>query len=169
MRIALTGSHSVGKSTLLERLDIPGHKKIKEIARQIIEKSDKLPHEMTQAEFFDFQMKVAEQQLIAESGDFISDRSVYDNLVYAQDLDDYEKIKEMVLAQARPYDFIFYLPIEFGLKVDEVRSADKDYQKLIDDRLKKFFAEMKIEYIEIGGDFETRIRKIQEILKKQNG
>lgn len=165
MRIALAGSHSVGKSTLLAALDIPGHKKVQEVARRVIERFGKLPYQMNEREFFDFQWTVAKEQLAAETGDFIADRSIYDNLAYSQDLPDYDKIAKMVLAEAKPYDYVFYIPIEFGLKADDVRKPDEAYQQLIDIRIKKILNDFGIKYIEVRGSTEERVAKIKSVLK----
>jgi len=165
MRIALSGSQGVGKSTLLRALDLPGHKKIKEVARQLIAELGKLPQNMSREEFFNFQMEIARRQLAKETGNFISDRAIYDTLAYAVGLPGYEKIENFVTAHASAYDYIFYLPIEFPLKLDGVRKNDETYRKLIDWRLRLLYRRFNIEFIEIGGSLKERVAKIKRMVK----
>ena len=65
-----------------------------------------------------------EEKVIATNGFFISDRSRYDVLVYAEELgleeEDLKDLEELADASPR-YDKIFYVPIEFPLSEDYAR------------------------------------------------
>lgn len=169
MRLALSGSQGVGKTTLLNLLQLEGHRNLPEVPRQVIYDFGKLPHHMTPQEFYDFQKEVARRQKVAEAGNnFIADRCLYDFLAYVQDLSDQQMIAELyqyVLEDLEPYDHIFYLPIEFPLEVDDVRKNSLDYQKIIDERLLKTLEDYQVNYHVITGTVPERLDKIYKIIR----
>ncbi|HRH22145.1 MAG TPA: ATP-binding protein [bacterium] len=168
MRIALTGSHGVGKTTLFDNLVLPRHNKIQEAARAEIARQGKLPHEMSEEEFFNFQLSLVHKQIELEQGDFIADRSLFDMLAYAQDHPEHHLLRAIIEEHYRPYDYVFYIPIEFALVIDDVRKDDLRYQKTIDERIKKLLAEYQINYITISGAKERRLDLIHSILHKNH-
>jgi predicted ATPase len=164
MRIALSGSHSVGKSTLLQHLSLPGHRKIQEQARDEINRRGRLPHEMDHQEFLEFHLSLVSQQAEAEQGDFIVDRSIFDMVAYAMDHQSHHQVLTLARQHYRPYDHVFYLPIEFGLSLDEVRKNDLEYQQIIDRRLLQIFDDLNIAITVVGGNLESRLAKIYQAL-----
>jgi len=164
MRIALAGSHGVGKTTLLDKINLPGHRKIQETARDEIMRRGRLPHEMDPHEFFDFQLTLVRLQHRTEAGDFIIDRSIFDMLAYAMDHHNYHLIRRFIERCYRPYDYIFYIPIEFDLVVDDVRKDDLDYQRIIDERIRKIFKTYQLDYHIIRGSLEQRSVMIHQLL-----
>lgn len=68
---------------------------------------------------------------------FIVDRSLIDGYIYTEWLSDHNKgvsptflryAKYLMQEYIPSYDYIFYLPVEFPLVDDGVRSASKEYQ-----------------------------------------
>lgn len=170
MKVAISGTHSVGKTTLLRKIDLAGYVKIPEIPRQVILRLGKLPHEMTQKEFYLFQKELCELQVKAEKEageNFISDRAIYDFIPYIQELKDKSLVKELtdyVLEHATAYDYIFYLPIKFPLKVDNVRKNSDEFQKIIDERLINLYKKLNIPYVVIHGDRDERVKEVYNII-----
>lgn len=169
MRIAIVGSHSTGKTTLLrllsERLEIST---LSEVAREMIAESDKLPHHMTAAERGDFQMGILREQIRRElaSESFLSDRSVFDAVAYAFDTPSYEDLHSVAEEHAvpRPYDRIFFLPVEFPLEGDDIRSQDEDYRLAIETELLKILERTGTPYVRITGTPEARLSACLESL-----
>lgn len=173
MKIAITGSHWVGKSTLIDLLENKkelGHfKKIPEVAREEILKRGKTPDKMTLEEKIDFEQTLLKKQIELEwqNSKFISDRCVLDILVYSEFLlgnhKTKDEIKELVknyLIEKSPYDKIFYIPIEFELKLDWIRFEDIQFQKTVDEKFIYFFKEFWIEPIILKWNTEQRLSTI---------
>ena len=140
MRIAIVGSHSTGKTTLLrtlsEYLSVPT---LSEVAREKINESPKLPHHMTPEERGELQTAILDEQIRRELGDgqFLSDRSVFDAVAYSFDTPSFESLRSRAFAHAetQPYDRIFFLPAEFPLEGDDIRSQDEAYRKTVENEL----------------------------------
>lgn len=173
MRIAITGSHGVWKSTLLDLLnnkkELELFKKIPEVAREEILKRGKTPDLMTLEEVIDFEQTLLNKQIELEQwcSKFISDRSVLDIIVYSEFLLGSHpiktKLKEFVkkyFDENKPYDKIFYIPIEFELNKDWIRFEDLQFQKTVDEKFLDFFNEFNIEPILLKGTPEQRLDTI---------
>lgn len=174
MKICFTGSGGVGKSTLCNELTkhLPKTHYIKEIAREEIKRIGKLPYDMDTQERFEFQKRLLELQLIAESNNpnFISDRGIMDILAYSYDLPQYNYLLKMAKDANiwHRYNQIFYIPIEFPLEGDSERSADPIYQKQIDQNLVQILEDLDINYFVIKGNVEERKEKVLNTLKLFN-
>ena len=60
------------------------------------------------------------------------------------------------------YDYLFYIPIEFPLEVDKIRSPSKKYQQLIDDIIFDLIQHLsvhdnKVKIITLEGSVEQRV------------
>jgi deoxyadenosine/deoxycytidine kinase len=172
MKIAITGSHSTGKTTLCEQLTklYPDLYYIKETAREQIAKFGKLPQDMTTKERCKFQEAVLDSQIEQEllHDDFIADRSVFDVLAYSQDLPSYKALYKKAIRHydLNSYDHLFYIPIEFELENDGTRPLHLKYQKLIDIRIQDYLRWFKLlhEMFKLTGTVEQRIQCFQIIV-----
>lgn len=63
------------------------------------------------------------------------------------------------------YDYIFYVPREFGYEQDGVRWQNEDLAIAIDTAIKQFIDSEHIPYIELTGDTKERSAKILKTLK----
>jgi adenylate kinase family enzyme len=61
---------------------------------------------------------------------------------------------------------IIFLPIEFGIDDDGVRSTDEEYQKIIDKYLIELLEEAGCNYRILRGDIDTRVKMLKEIMFK---
>lgn len=174
MKIALTGSQGVGKSTLCNKLTkhLPKTFYIKEIAREEIKRIGKLPYKMNDQKRFEFQKRLLELQLIAESNNpnFISDRGIMDILAYSYDLPQYNYLLDIAKQCniATRYSLVFYIPIEFELEGDNERSNDPVYQWQIDSNLRKVLADLNVPHYKIQGSVEQRVDSVLSTLKLFN-
>jgi|694.fasta_scaffold42522_9 nicotinamide riboside kinase len=161
MKIALTGTHGVGKTTLakmlVERLNLPY---IHEGARSVIEMLN--TYSLDYRDFGDeqrslFQKCVVNLQLIVENSfeqGFVSDRSLFDCQAYSNfDIE--------VANIADRYDLIVYLPIEFELEKDGVRFTDPVFQKEIDTKILKSIENIDPnKLIKVTGNVRERLEQV---------
>jgi hypothetical protein len=102
----------------------------------------------------------------------ISDRSTYDQLAYVTyaylrgriDLNDFMTLRQRLMDWGALYDLIVYLPIEFPLVPDGVRSLDESYREDID-RLIRDILDANVEeerMITLTGDVTTRLNSLKE-------
>lgn len=161
MKIALTGTHGVGKTTLakmlVEKLNLPY---IHEGARSVIEMLN--TYSLDYREFDDrqrslFQKCVVNLQLIVENSfeqGFVSDRSLFDCQAYSN-----FDIKVPNIADR--YDLIVYLPIEFELEKDGVRFTDPVFQKEIDTKILKSIQNIdQNKLIKVTGNVQERLEQV---------
>ena len=168
MRVWLCWAHGTGKTTILKLFDRP---KITEIARNAIGEFWIGLNEM------DFKTKIAFQQIIfwrqlqreRSMQDFISDRTVFDNLAYMSAIGDTEELKFMeervkLHIEQNPYDFILYFPIEFPLEDDWIRYTGDEFQAEIDKRILFYLDKYGVKYYTVTGTVEERKKFIDDTL-----
>lgn len=172
MRVWLCWAHGTGKTTILKLFDRP---KITEIARDAIGELWMSLNEM------DFKTKIAFQQIIfwrqlqreRSMQDFISDRTVFDNLAYMSAIGDTEELKFMeervkLHIEQNPYDFILYFPIEFPLEDDWLRYTGDEFQAEIDKRILFYLDKYGVKYYTVTGPVEERKKFIDATLNYEN-
>ena len=181
MKIGITGSHGVGKTTLAKvastRLRLP---LIPEIVRKVTEEGfavlteDSETNVNSQLAMFGYQM-VEEQRLDS----FISDRILLDYYIYTRELVEQslpyvflESMKQLTYDYcAYEYDFIFYIPIEFSLDGDGFRAVDIEQQKKMDDRISLALGEISKDYgtkiFTVEGSVEDRLEGILNKIKEE--
>ncbi len=168
MKIAIGGSHGVGKNTLAKALaKRTGFNYIPDIVREEALKKGFIINENTPPEV---QLWLVSRQWELENitpESWVADKSLFDFLVYGEmvlkDENTVKVIREMVRRNAN-YDFVFYLPIEFSLELDGVRSEDLKFQKDVDSRYRKTLEKLGIKYIILSGSVENRVNRALEYL-----
>ena len=80
--------------------------------------------------------------------------------------DEYLVLQRYVTHWGPTYDYIVYIPIEFDLVEDGVRSSDKHYQKEIDKYIKDILEEHvdPLNMCEIRGSPSERATKVKNII-----
>ena len=63
------------------------------------------------------------------------------------------------------YDLIFYLPIEFDIVDDGIRSIDKELQKLVDTEINKLLVN-KTNTVRLSGTIDERIKQISNCISR---
>ena len=196
MKIAITGTHSTGKTTYIN--DFLKKWKMYETPndsyRDLI-KNNNIPHskngtEESQKQILNY---LVDQAIELTKKDFvITDRCVLDNLAYTSWLNINGKISDKFLEETRTivketlkfYDIIFFVPLtkvaEVPLEDNELREVDPVYREEIDNIFKAFRQSYSNgdgrvfpvhdspAMIEIYGDRETRI-KMTELYIQENG
>ena len=169
MKIAVAGSHGTGKSTfakaLSERL---GCNYIYDIVREEAFPKGFVINENTPPEV---QLWLVMRQWELEKTtpeSWVADKCLFDYLVYGEivlkDKDTLREIRKIIERNAK-YDFVFYLPIEFPMEMDGIRSQDLEFQKDVDLRYKKCLDELGIRYITLSGSVEERVNQAIAHLK----
>ena len=168
MKIALSGSHGTGKTTLLQSL--APLNQITEVARDLIAKIGN-PRDMENKERSQFQELLFFRQMKMElvAWDFFSDRSLVDILAYSQDLPIYGELLEEAkkYLKKHEYDIVFFLPIEFPMEKDRVRIEDDlfsphNYRQVIEYRIIDIARELGVELVEVRGTIEEREKYVRE-------
>lgn len=177
MKIALSGTQGVGKTTLFnilsEESNFINYKFFNEIVRNLHKqyniKINECGDDTTQL------LIAGEHFKNTLSNDIITDRCMLDCWVYTKYLFKYKKINEELFniikyyfdITIEKYDHIFYISPEFDIIDDNFRSIDKQFQN--DTHL--FFIEEvnKYKHIhKINGSIEERIKQIKNIIKEKN-
>lgn len=169
MKIAISGTHSVGKTTLFKELKkqefdfFEDYYFIYEGARNSIERGYKIGTEHLQLDCYF-------RHLISERGEnFITDRCIIDCLSYVRFYDIFDSnlvglLEKNCFVDSR-YDMIFYLPIEFEMEKDKLRIEDgrAKIDSIIGNYLYKYYCG---KFHTVTGSIEDRINKVVDIIKE---
>jgi nicotinamide riboside kinase len=172
MRIGLTGTQSVGKSTLAKAL-----KNLPEFANyEIATERSKYLRDQGVALNDDSTIKgqlvfAAERSLELMKENIITDRTVYDVSAFtlsAKSIDWPVKIRfvELIMSLYKEYDVIIYVSPE-GIEIEDngVRTTNSEYRDKIDSVIKEILIEWPpVKLIEVKGTTEERINKIKETI-----
>jgi deoxyadenosine/deoxycytidine kinase len=176
MRISISGSHSVGKTTLANQLMEVIQREhnielIPEIARILIAKRFLLNQNITEWGIVNYVQEYLYNERICNADIVLSDRSLIDLLAYIKTNNSpkirkqfIQLVEEVVFEESKRFDHYFYLPIEFPLILDNVRPIDISYQKEVDHTLTELFKYYSIHPIVITGTIDQRISKAINII-----
>ncbi|MCL5003777.1 MAG: ATP-binding protein [Patescibacteria group bacterium] len=168
MKIAVIGSHGTGKTTLAKRISgILEFNFIPDVAREAHEKKFAINEQTPPETQFWILSKQIELERNTEAP-WISEKSLLDNLVYGTfSIKDEEvlRVLEKIILRNLDYDLIFYLPIEFGLVDDGLRSLDVGFQEEIDRVYRQLLLNKKLKFIELTGGVESRVEQALKYIK----
>jgi len=173
MKIALIGASSTGKSTLAKllakELSLP---LIREQARVVLAEMGMtlpeiraVPECILQFQYAVLEAQIASERECAESG-FISDRSIFDNLVLflrhcdvpKKHVESYERLVLKHNSEL-PYDLLIFLrPGEFPVEDDGVRTPDPFYQSQVDGMILAILKLFSVPFYEVFGNPIQRVR-----------
>lgn len=182
MRIALIGSHNTGKTSLYDKMyskiDFSDFKFFPEVIREVAKLGFKINEESDDAA----QLAMCAMHLKHLYVDnFVTDRCLLDNFVYAWVISTYEnssismncvRVLDMYFRKHKDdYDLYVYCPIEFDMKDDGFRTTNTKFQEDID----KTFRYMlncinpeKVLYVsgETVDRYEQVLSKVKELKSK---
>lgn len=191
IKIAISGTHGIGKSTLVKRFEAELKERdyVVEVMDEIVRMG--CPFPISEKGNINSQLWILFNTLKEEivyrnkKCDFIIfDRSIYDCGVYERYLFDVGKIRltdhitykhllqTVFLSRKFDYDHIFLLKGDFTRKIlkDNIRSTNKNYQKQIDKRFEDVFAQYFQYPIVLHNQLDTvnkRLEVITRILMEQ--
>lgn len=180
MRIAISGTHYSGKSTLIEHLleKFPEYESFDEPYLILEEEGHEFSNPPT-VEEYEEQLDYA-LSLINESGEnTIFDRSPMDFLGYAlvtaqmsgEDFD-YEELVSKIEEGLSSLDAIIFLPIEEPDVIEIPRSEDRSFREMVDEKLKELILEdalglfRDVEILEVTGTIDERTKSIEKFLQR---
>ncbi|MDP9955114.1 thymidylate kinase [Epilithonimonas hungarica] len=164
MRIAFTGSHRVGKTTLAEEIAdrLPDHELIIEPYLQLEEEGYLFSEVPTLDDYIE-QFNFSVEQLQNSGDNVIFDRCPLDLLAYIYAISKRKNIstlyEEMTTAIAE-IDLLIFIPIE---KVDLIVCQGSDLPNLrqeVNDILEDWIGDFSNEILEVSGTLENRKKQI---------
>lgn len=180
MKLAFTGSHSTGKTTLIREIEkhVPYHTTIKcvtEVARKIIRRGYLLNNEATEASYVHYiNDQLNEEHDITSYDFFFSDRTLLDPLAYmiankdfpGPTIEDYfiQMMENVWLLEQSRYDLYIYFPIEFPLVFDGIRPPDEKYRQAVDRAILSMLHKHNIPYISVTGSVAERRDQLLQLL-----
>lgn len=174
MKIILTGAHGTGKTTILKEFEKRGMKAITGVVRSLASQEGTHINEEGNQEG---QQRIFEvyRNLLSQEGSYISDRGLIDVLAYTIELSKKNKIeesfgdeqlKQMIDWMNEHRDVVYcFVPIEFPIVKDNVRSEDTQYQQDIENNILSIIAALGVGVVILKGTLEERIAKVEELLK----
>lgn len=168
-RIILTGAQGTGKTTLMNALATDGTKTISQVDRRVAAENGWGLSENTTTECQKAIFTAIKKELSSKK-DYVSDRSLSCVAAYTFDKAVRGEIPKEV-ADKQYMDFrkfmldnpdiiLVYVPIEFPIVTDGVRSADAEYQEQIDFLVKNILETTQVPYITVSGTVEERTQQV---------
>jgi len=170
MRIAISGTHCSGKSTLIEALseELPQYTTIEEPYQLLAEEGYEFG-ESPAIEDFELQLERSIETLVESGQNVIFDRCPADILGYllshadaeAFDLDEW---LPRVQTAVRKLDLIVFLPVEEPDRIVLPLSQDAEYRQRVDEKLQEIILEdpfdFEVDVLEVTGSPQMRVGRV---------
>lgn len=182
MKIAISGAQCVGKTTLMKCLEDDVHFNYflfkGNVARGIQETTGNPINENgTNVTQILIASKFVEH---FAHENCISDRSILDCMAYTHILymdnkiskDTLDFVYHLFKFMIYKYDILYYIPPEFEIIQDGIRSNSKEFQDKTHTVMLQYLKDFKVPYIELSGSVEERVNTIKESMaqyRKYNG
>lgn len=178
MRIAVSGTHRSGKSTLVGDLsgELPEYSTVEEPYHLLVEEGYELA-EMPSAE--DFELQLERSILYLEEGDpnVLFDRCPADLLGYLlthpeAGAFDLRRWLPRVRKAMGTLDLVVFLPVEDRDRIVLSSSEDAELRLLVDEKLKEIFLEnpfgFDVDVLEVTGVPRERVRRVMARLRGES-
>lgn len=175
-KFVITGSHSVGKTTLVEsvagRLSSSGRRVavIPEMARLLIAEGVPMNADIDEYGVCCYLEKYLRMTREIQSDLVISDRAVFDLFVYllvnkskAVRKCIVDLVGEIVRQEMDDSTYV-YVPVEFAMVSDGVRPEDEAYRLAVDAQARSLLDEFGASYVVLKGSLESRIEQLLKII-----
>lgn len=179
VRIAILGGPRCGKTTLIQQLYVD--MKIKglsvgaatEYSTDYLKDKGMIEHISEQYGIYLGQLQVENNLNVFDYA--ITDYATFVPYIYGRFMlgskkrsnKEIEILKDLyflALKDLPKYDYIFFVPREFGYEKDGVRWQDEDTAKLVDTAIKNFLDSESVPYTVVDGSTKERSKKILEII-----
>lgn len=166
MRIAFTGSHRVGKTSLAEAItaNLPSYDFMEEPYFQLESKGYLFP-EIPDTEDYMAQFRHALQQIGNSSGDIIFDRCPLDLLAYIYATDKNKNIQmyyQEMRSAMEQIDLLVFVPIETPDRIVYQQSDLPLLRSEVDELLQEWIGDLDNELITVSGTLTERQLQVQQ-------
>jgi len=170
MRIAISGTHFSGKSSLVQALSeaLPKYTTVDEPYHLLQEEGYEFA-ELPSIEDFELQLERAIENLEETTPNVIFDRCPADILGYLLSHNDAEvfNLEEWlprVQTAIKKLELVVFLPIEEPDRIVLPVSQDAVYRKRVDDKLREVILEnifdFEVDVLEVSGNLQTRVERV---------
>jgi predicted ATPase len=173
MRVAISGTHRSGKSTLIEELStlLPTYRTVDEPYHLLVEDGYEFSHPPSLEDFV-AQLARSLEELGDETSDVLFDRCPVDVLAYISvhadaEAFDFDEWLPRVSAAVRTLDCIVFVPIEAPDRIRFASADDPDdSRERVDEKLKELLLEdaldldLGVDVLEVQGGIEQRARSV---------
>lgn len=177
MRIAVSGTHFSGKSTLVEELSqaLPKYSAVEEPYHLLEEEGYELA-EMPSVEDFELQLERSIGCLEESEPNVIFDRCPADFLGYLlthseAEVFDLEKWLPRVQAAIEKLDLIVFLPVEERDRIALPSSEDAELRTQVDEKLKEILLDDEFDFdvdvLEVTGAPHERVQRVLAYLRSE--
>ncbi|MBE8715115.1 AAA family ATPase [Sphingobacterium hungaricum] len=170
MKIAITATHRVGKTSLAESLvEILPEYQIQPEPYYQLEESGILFSESPTITDFLLQLDYAIEQCHTDNQNIIFDRCPLDLLAYIHALDKTKNIQflyNQVENALKQIEFLIFIPIESPDLIGCPASAYPILRKQVNDILEEWICDFDIEFIQVNGTIKNRIDQVLKRIKK---
>lgn len=172
-RIAISGSHSTGKSTVIENLKtIPEMTERFEFKGEVLRDLKKRGIDINEMGTDDTQLLVLSKFLeYATTKDSILDRCALDGLVYTSYLFEKGQVSKKTLRIAEAifenvkYDIHFYIAPEFDIVPDGTRSENSEFRTRVAELFEEYMEAYQLVLIRLTGSVEERTKQFLDTLE----
>lgn len=175
MRIGISGAQSVGKTTLLSALRSERIFQDYEICNEVTRRVASYGLPINEGGTSITQKLIMQEHIVNVFmyEDMITDRTALDGIVYTEYLringklssEDYQEVKRIFSKVIPMYDYLFYIPPEFPIVDDGVRSTDEKFREeiayIFESKIKKY--DLKV--IRVSGSVRDRVTKVVNIFE----
>jgi predicted ATPase len=170
MRIAISGTHFSGKSSLVQALSeaLPKYTTVDEPYHLLQEEGYEFA-ELPSIEDFELQLERAIENLEETTPNVIFDRCPADILGYLLSHNDAEvfNLEEWlprVQTAIKKLELVVVLPIEEPDRIVLPRSQDAAYRQRVNDKLREIILEnifdFEVDVLEVSGNLQTRVERV---------
>ena len=178
MRIAISGTHFSGKSTLVEALSeaLPQYTTVEEPYYLLQEEGYEFA-ELPSIEDFELQLERSIENLDEGDPNVIFDRCPADILGYLlshidAEAFDLEKWLPRVRTAVRKLDLVVFLPIEEPDRIVLPLSQDAAYRRRVDEKLKEILLDnsfdLEVDVLEVTGSPQMRVEQVLSHIRKKS-
>jgi len=170
MKIAIIGSHGVGKTTLCYDVAALLKKQGKnvDIVKEVVRSCPLPVNKKTtkEAQMWILHTQIAKEIESQGSSDVVlCDRSVLDNYAYLVHKEGRDAaLDDLVENWMKTYDFIFKIPISERPRGDNFRDTDQEWQMSIDSLIDELVREHGIDAVRLSDSKEQWAREIMDII-----
>ncbi len=169
MKIAIAGTHRVGKTTLAEKLyeSFPDYEYYPEPYFELEEAGYIFPEIPTVDDYL-AQLEYSIKQIVKSGNDAIFDRCPVDLFAYIQATDESLNLQSIfgkVQNTMDEIDLLIFVPIE---EPDIISCSESELPELryqVNDILRDLISDFEIETIEVKGNLSERLKQIQNKLQ----